>query len=371
MKRFIAAVAILISMTFPACAGRLLVTGASNATADYVQGAEHFGEIIKSDMGFEDYTNTAVSGTTMAAILADIDARILDQNADLVILLLPANEMASSIPNNVPVETLVDQIVAPLESVIDAVQASGAEMVVLSPPLARAYREVPRWTPVLQAIKKLCFEKGIHYVPFYERMVYVSDNEPAGFEALLNPEPNIYHLSAAGHALVAQTFLETQHGDTVDAGTQPPPPPPPPPSGGLIPQSEGTTIGDMTPLGAARDEVLNQTAAQSAVSGSGVVSWIGVDYSTSKTISAARIVGSSDKGIAESASQIEVQLWKDACATGAGGGTWTGITSGTVNDEAGFDFSVEIADSASLYCWRLISTGTVDTKFAAEIEFYE
>lgn len=203
---------------------KIVFLGDSNTAAYYVTQTQAFAHLLGTAWGFDDIVNAGVVGDKASDMLARLDADVIDLSPDVCVIMAGTNEMAAAYVNDTPNATMIASYVTNMEDIIDGLQAEGIGVIVFSPIPSRRAEEAYRWPAMIRALRELCDQKGIVYVPVHEAFVRKADDE-AAFKALYREiQVDFYHLNEDGHA-----FLADVAALYVPVVSEPDPPEDPPP----------------------------------------------------------------------------------------------------------------------------------------------
>ncbi|MBI4079781.1 hypothetical protein HY414_00945 [Candidatus Kaiserbacteria bacterium] len=222
---------LLCTPSFARATTKLVGAGDSNMTTIYVSESESFLYKVGTAFQFDQIVNLGKSGEGSGGLYGRINT-VLAENPTRLIVMEGTNEIASGVENGTLNAPIIASHVANMEKVIDAAQAAGVPITVLSPIASRNYLANARMADLVEALRALCNRKGVHFIDLYNGMMDVAKNGgTASFEALFFPDPDKYHLNAAGHAWVANYIIKNSilpHPSSPPPPLPPPPPPPPP-----------------------------------------------------------------------------------------------------------------------------------------------
>lgn len=179
----------------------LLVHGDSNTVANYTGDGGDWSRRVADARGFSTLTNLAVRGIYSAAVRDGVPDMIA-AHPDLAIIAIGTNDCAGGVDNNLPHAAVLATYLANMTAVIEGLQAASIPCLILSPPFSLRVRAAARLPDFAHTLGRLCAE---HRVPFVDLVSYMAAQPDAALAAWFYPgDP--YHLSHAGHDLVADTI---------------------------------------------------------------------------------------------------------------------------------------------------------------------
>jgi lysophospholipase L1-like esterase len=209
---------------------KLLVHGDSNVVANYVPGG-NWPQAVADALGFSTLVNRAQAGWYAQSVANDLQATIAEA-ADLNLVMVGCNNQANAVQAGVdqPLASSLATFLTAMGTIIDSLQPTA----ILSPAFTFATRpvtidpltyvgassgarEVVRYQAWIPALAALCASKDCPFIDVYTHMATLSHTLTAAqFEAFYHvPALDGYHLSAAGHALVAAYVVQRINAVTV------------------------------------------------------------------------------------------------------------------------------------------------------------
>lgn len=192
----------------------------SNGTEIYESGAANVANIVAAETGYT-ALNASFSGDTTAEMYARLAADVYPAVPDLAIIQGGTNNMADAYTNNVTDAVWIPAWLDPIEDMVTGLRAQDILPFVCSPPPSKRVEEAVRWPKAIRALKQLCDDLGVPYIPLHEK-VSAKALYPSQYLALFRSDPDMYHFTSAGHALWADTilpFLLVDRADTTAFAT--------------------------------------------------------------------------------------------------------------------------------------------------------
>lgn len=182
-------------------AGRIVFNGDSNSSNYYVSGAQNWTAIVAALLGFQS-TNLALEGKYASRVLQEVP-QMLSQGASMCVVMIGTNDMAHAVEVGTRALTALHSYLTTMRSIITGLTA-GCRVVILSPPFVMNAREAARYDAWVDGLQELCAELDATFVNVYGHMKALSNSMTIQFESYYRtPGVDAYHLSAAGHAVIA------------------------------------------------------------------------------------------------------------------------------------------------------------------------
>lgn len=183
-------------------------------TPYYVTANQTYFKLVADALGYTEAINAGVSGNTATAMLARIQADVIDHNPNVCLVMAGTNETDSSITNNLAVDSLVATYTSAMGSIITALQTAGIKPVIISPPYSLRPRMEGRLQKLRDAGLVLCVTRGVAFVDLFGRMQHDSETlSTSTFNQWyldISGNPDLYHMGVTGHQRAADLISTTQ-----------------------------------------------------------------------------------------------------------------------------------------------------------------
>jgi len=202
-----APVSVGISDDPPNDGSRIVFNGDSISAPSGVTGSQNWTAIVATQLGFQTTVNLATNGKYAVGVLNEAPL----MSGALCVVMIGANDMAASVTYNVPADTARAEYLATMRQVIAALRSSCVKVAVLSQALTMHPREVLRYGAWVDGLRMLCVEFGATFLDLYRYMADLSAIKSASVvdSWYLSPGADLYHLSPAGHAMIADFVVRS------------------------------------------------------------------------------------------------------------------------------------------------------------------
>jgi lysophospholipase L1-like esterase len=189
----------------PPPTGRIAFNGDSITAPSNVTGSSNWAVRVASGLGFTSMVNLAAN-SKYASTVRDEAGQMA--GAAVCVILIGTNDMAGALNSLVPATMARDAYLWTMRQVINAHTPVCGKVVIVSPPLSFQPLEVLRYEKTIPLLRELCAELDVTFVDLWHYMADLSAVQgPAVYAWWNHPFVDPYHLSAAGHAVIAEAVL--------------------------------------------------------------------------------------------------------------------------------------------------------------------
>lgn len=186
---------------------RIVFHGDSNSSPAYVAGASNWTAVVAAGLGVTDVVNLAQPGYYTQGVRDQVPL-IIGHAPDLALIMVGTNDMANALETGIRHHERMVDYLSQIEEIIDRLRAANVPVAILSPIFSLKAREAVRFAEWVSCLRTICLVRSVPFVDVWTHMVNLSATQTeAQFTALYNGDA--YHLSPAGHAMLAQ-FVLTQ-----------------------------------------------------------------------------------------------------------------------------------------------------------------
>lgn len=182
----------------------LLVHGDSNTGNDYVSGAQNWAAQVAVALGLA-LDNMAISGLYSDGVMADLPT-MQAKRAALCMVMIGTNDVAAAVLYG----TTLAGYVSRMRVIVDGLRSTCGKTVILTPPFSLHPLEVSRLEAVTVALREIAAAVDVKLIDVWGHMRSLAAVQAAPqFESYyLQPAADRYHLSPAGHAMLAAYVLQ-------------------------------------------------------------------------------------------------------------------------------------------------------------------
>lgn len=176
--------------------------------AEGLSDAQKFSHIIGAAKGYNNVINVGWSGDTVARLKARLAADVLFHAPAPVVIMIGINDVTAAPPTPLP------EFRQDLSDIVDALQAAGSPVTLMTPNIVRTSSVGMAFPPYLDAITDIGRVKNVPVVPVYDLFARKSYSvaTPAEYDALFYDDK---HPSAAGHQFIASIVNSEPYSDKV------------------------------------------------------------------------------------------------------------------------------------------------------------
>lgn len=187
--------------------GRVVFNGDSITAVSYMPNPQNWAAIVGTRLGYQTIVNLATAGKYAAGVLDEVGG----MSGSLCVVMIGANDMAAAVEHDTHAEDAKAAYLYRMRMIVAALKASCAKVAILSPALTLMPREVMRYGAWTSGLRALCAEFGVTFLDLWRYMV---DRSAVSTSAVVNswyavPGVDFYHLSAAGHSLIADFVVQS------------------------------------------------------------------------------------------------------------------------------------------------------------------
>lgn len=177
----------------------VVINGDSNTSHDYATGLANW-----TEQAFPGCINLATSGKKAIKVLEEAPLF----NGNLGIVMIGTNDMAADIINSKKADQSRNDYLIIMRQIILALKPRVAHLIIVSPPFSMHPIEVVRFPTWIEGLHNLCAEFDVKFIDFWNYMRALSNVlTPEQFDIYYRvPGIDKYHLSDAGHTLLAKRF---------------------------------------------------------------------------------------------------------------------------------------------------------------------
>lgn len=170
-----------------------------------VTASQIFSYLIGNQRGFTTIVNKGVPNDTAAGGLTRLQADVINENPDSLVLMFGTNDVFNGVS--------VASFKADMTSIIQQAKAANIEVVLFFPPMGRSTNQLNAFPPYLIALQEIAFTEGVASVDIYRRFLH--DYFYMSSSAFTGMYTDWAHLSAAGHARIAEIFYELPNSNSL------------------------------------------------------------------------------------------------------------------------------------------------------------
>lgn len=187
---------------------RIVFHGDSNSSHAYTSGSANWTMIAGSGLGYADIQNLAIPGAYSDQVKIDLQ-QIIGLHPDLAVVMVGTNDMASAVQQGIPHAERLGSYLRTMQTVIETLRGAGIRTVILSPIFTLNAQETTRFPDWVDGLRTLCVLQQVQFLDVWSHMASLSEQQTkAQFESYFRvPEVDPWHLSDAGHAMIAAFVL--------------------------------------------------------------------------------------------------------------------------------------------------------------------
>lgn len=191
----------------PPLTRHLVVNGDSNVAAYSVSAAEAWPTLLATALDIP-HDNIAVGGKYSDGVLADVPL-MLSYGASVCVVQIGTNDMAAAVQLGIADATARAAYLTKMRSIVTQLKPGCGQVVLVTPAYSLVAKEASRWAGWIDGLHALASEEDVALLDVYNYMrALAAFQNPVQFESYyVIPTVDAYHLSAAGHALVANFVL--------------------------------------------------------------------------------------------------------------------------------------------------------------------
>lgn len=192
----------------PPYSRHLVVNGDSNVAAYAVSAAQAWPTLVADALNIS-HTNLAVGGKYAIGVLDEVPT-MLGHDASVCMVQIGTNDMSAAVANGVPDDTAKAAYLQTMRQIVGQLKTGCGAVVLLSPAYSLVAKEASRFPGWVDGLRALAVEQGSIFIDIYGYMrALAARQSTAQFDAYyVIPSIDFYHLSAAGHALVANYVVQ-------------------------------------------------------------------------------------------------------------------------------------------------------------------
>lgn len=190
--------------------GTILFDGDSNTATYYISGAENWTAIAAQGLGYSETINNAVAGRYASGVLANMPT-IAASGAAACVVMIGTNDMANAVATGVNAGVARANYAQTMRQIITGLKTSCSKAAIISPPMPMKAREVARLDGWVSDLRDLTSEIGVAFFDLFGHMKALSAvKTPSAFDSFFHtPGVDFYHLSVAGHAMLADFVIRS------------------------------------------------------------------------------------------------------------------------------------------------------------------
>ena len=202
-----ATASVTIASHAPVPGGRIVFNGDSISALSYIPAPQNWTSIVGAALGFGEVVNLATPGKYAIGVLDETP----QMGGTVCVVMIGANDMAAAVSQNIAAETARAAYLSTMRAVIANLKTTCTKVAIVSQALTLQPREVLRYGAWVDGLRMLSVELGASFLDLYRHMADLSGvSSTATVDSWYAvPGVDLYHLSPAGHALVAGFVLRS------------------------------------------------------------------------------------------------------------------------------------------------------------------